>query len=130
MFKRGSKGLSARERRNQTGDWYAKVKISEGRWLRVRLCSDADVSRRWLDDLKHAVVRRRNDEVPDWDRIKRDRVPGRLIRSQSGTSSFRRRSTASFRSSSQRRETSASEHKRTRSHRPSPIFTLAYQSPD
>ena len=79
MFKRGSKGLSARERRNLGGDWYAKVKIGEGRWLRVRLCSDADVSRRWLADLKLAVVRRRNDEVPDWDRIKRDRVPGRLI---------------------------------------------------
>ena len=81
MYKRGSGGLTERERRRLKGDWWDKIRLGEGRYRQVRLCSDKEVSERWRDDLQNAVDRLQANDIPDWDRLKRDGVPRRLLES-------------------------------------------------
>jgi integrase len=81
MYKRGSKGLSEHRRQRLTGPWWGKVKLGENHVVQVRLCTDKDMAGRWLRDLQQAADRRRGNEIPEWDTLKRDGVPRRALES-------------------------------------------------
>jgi len=75
MFKRtGAKGTRAA----RFGDWYDRVRIGERRYRKVRLCSDAEISTRWLVELQAAADRVRGGEPADTDKLASAGVPRRL----------------------------------------------------
>ncbi len=79
MYKKGSKGLSDKERRQLKGDYYHKFVIGTGHYMPVRLCSDKSICEGWIAKLDSALIRKSAREPIDPKKL--EGIPRRILKS-------------------------------------------------